>query len=121
MASKRSEKFIRELAGLIDALESGTILASERMRVAQILRLNTTDNPCLVNALKDEEIFVIISRDKISGKTVRFWSKEGKGIHEQSKLLSADIIANNMDKQRDDIRLALKVAKEAMRKTRKKS
>jgi hypothetical protein len=98
MAKKKSDTFQKEISGLIDALESDTITPSERIRIAAILVLNTTDNECAVKALPNEEIFVLRAKDPISPSTIRHWARIARvmKVHELEKIEEAEEMAERI-------------------------
>lgn len=96
MATKQSQEFEREIRGLIDALESDTVTASERIRIAEILLKNTTDARCMVKATPLEPVFVLRANDPIAAATVGYWCDAAYGIHEQEKIIDALAIAGDM-------------------------
>lgn len=100
MATKRSEEFQTEVINLAEALESDTSTPLERQRIAAILRLNTTDNKCMVNALRGEPIFVIRGKDRIGADTVGAWAVNATHFHEPEKIKDALEVAQMMNEWR---------------------
>lgn len=102
MSTKKSKEFQQELAGLIDAIESDTLVGSERVRISEILRANTTDSPCMVHAEADEPVFPIRAADPIGAEVVALWAMKAGLHHEPEKITGALGISDHMEMWRRD-------------------
>lgn len=71
--AKRTQEFLLEIRRLIDALQSSTMSAQERLRICEILYKNTTDSGCVVKAKDGEPIFTLLARDVTSDHRVEDW------------------------------------------------
>ncbi len=74
MHVKRSPEFEKKLAAVIIGLMNG-----EQDAIAdaiEILKRNTTDSRCMVNARDDEPVFVLRGKDKLAAETVEFWAEK---------------------------------------------
>ena len=67
---------------------------------------------CYANALPEERMFVLLSRDACSPETVRFWIKRrletGKNQPTDAQIVEAEQCAKIMEEERDGIRSRLK-------------
>lgn len=97
MAVKRTAEFQWELTNLIDALESDTLVSSERVRIAEILRVNTTDNVCMVKSRLDEPVFVLRAKDPVAAEIVALWAMKAGPHHEAEKITEALGVSDHME------------------------
>lgn len=73
MATRRTAEFQREVMNLVDALESDTLTGAERVRIAEIMRVCTTDNACMVKVTPLEPVFVLRANDPLAAAAVGYW------------------------------------------------
>lgn len=73
MATRRSAAFKAEVDDLIEKTLMRMYDGGKIGRIIEILRNNTTDNRCMVNAAEDEPVFVFKAKDITSDKVVDHW------------------------------------------------
>lgn len=89
--TKRSTEFQMRLNRLVEKVLSNTLDNDERVEVADLLRINTTNSSCMVKAAMDEPVFVIRAKDPLSVYTVNYWCQQAKerSLHEKLKIEDA--------------------------------